>query len=308
MKKVEKSRNISLECESRELGLSKIHKIHSSCDGFILMNEPGDYYYGKLRVINPATKFCITIPGCPSRCYHRNYCSAALAFDSSTNQYKVVHIFKYYYGFEIFNLSNGDENWERVSGPWEHIHDQPFDLNFLWKNLVSINGRILHWYVNSSEYFILMDVKEGKFSRTYLPERSEVINKTNNYALVQLDEFLSFITCDSETTMDIWILEDFHGQVWSKKHTIVAELTNYICPSKSARPTEKTMPELGKLVAVASARNGEVLILKHQKNRNSKEYIYDTKSRVMKMFGISIKHLESFVPHKDSLFSMKRIS
>ncbi|KAM3264572.1 hypothetical protein T459_23143 [Capsicum annuum] len=108
--------------------------------------------------------------------------------------------------------------------------------------------------------------------------------------------------------MDIWILEDFHGQVWSKKHTIVAELTNYICPSKSARPTEKTMPELGKLVAVASARNGEVLILKHQKNRNSKEYLYDTKSRVMKMFGISIKHLESFVPHKDSLFSMKRIS
>lgn len=144
------------------------------------MNEPGDYYYGKLRVINPATKFCITIPGCPSRCYHRNYCSAALAFDSSTNQHKVVHIFKYYYGFEIFNLSNGDENWERVSGPWEHIHDQPFDVNFLWKNLVSINGRILHWYVNSGEYFILMDVKEGKFSRTYLPERTEVINKTNN--------------------------------------------------------------------------------------------------------------------------------
>ena len=51
-----------LECESRDLGLNKTRKIHSSCDGLILMSEPDDFYFGKLRVINPATKFCITIP------------------------------------------------------------------------------------------------------------------------------------------------------------------------------------------------------------------------------------------------------
>ncbi|TMW92236.1 hypothetical protein EJD97_013314 [Solanum chilense] len=298
-----------LECESRDLGLNKTRKIHSSCDGFILMSEPDDFYFGKLRVINPATKFCITIPGCPSRCEHGT-CSAALVFDSSTEQYKVVHIFKYCFGFEIFNLSNADENWkwERVdSALWEGLNNQPFDVNFCWKNLVSINGRILHWYVNSSEYFVSMDVKQGKFSITYLPERDEVVNKTNNYALIQLDGFLSFITCDSEATMDVWILEDFHGQVWSKKHTIVAELTHYVCPSKSTRPNERSMPEIGKLIAVGGARNGEVLILKHQKN--SKEYLYDTKSRVMKIFNIyNMRNSESFVTHKESLFSMKRIS
>ncbi|XP_059306934.1 uncharacterized protein LOC132058456 [Lycium ferocissimum] len=214
-----------LECESRELGKNQSREIHSSCDGFLLMSEPGDS--GKLQVINPATEFCVTVPRCPSGCLH-GACSAAIAFDSSTKQYKVVHVVNdYYYRFEIFNLSSADENWERVSGPWEDINDRPFNLgNFYWKNAVSINGRILHWYVESSEYFISMEVKEAGFTRTYLPERGDVINKTNNYALVGLGGFLSVVYCDSDTQMDVWILEDFHGQLWSKKHTIVAELTN----------------------------------------------------------------------------------
>ncbi|KAK4359286.1 hypothetical protein RND71_021515 [Anisodus tanguticus] len=42
-------------------------------------------------------------------------------------------------------------------------------------------------YVESSEYFISMEVTEGGFTRTYLPERGELINKTNSYALVELD-------------------------------------------------------------------------------------------------------------------------
>ena len=163
------------------------------------MSEPDDFYFGKLRVINPATKFCITIPGCPSVCEHGT-CSAALVFDSSTLQYKVVHIVKYYFRFEIFNLSSGEENWkwERVdSDLWEGLINQPFDVNFCWRNLVSINVRILHWYVNSSEYVVSMDVKEGKFSIAYLPKRDKVVDKTNNYVLIQLDGFLSFITYDS---------------------------------------------------------------------------------------------------------------
>ncbi|TMW82748.1 hypothetical protein EJD97_005059, partial [Solanum chilense] len=184
---------------------------------------------------------------------------------------------KYYFSFEIFNLSSGEENWkwERVDFDlWEGLINQPFDVNFCWKNLVSINGRILHWYVNSSEYVVSMEVKEGKFSIDYLPECDEVINKTNNYVLIQLDGFLSFITCDSETTMDVWILEDFHRQDWSKKHTIIAKLTHYVCPSKSTRPNERSLPETGKLVVVGGTRYGELLILKNQKN--SKEYLYDT--------------------------------
>ncbi|OIT01061.1 hypothetical protein A4A49_51579 [Nicotiana attenuata] len=283
-----------LECESRDLGINQLRNIHSTCDGFLLMNEPRND--GKLQVINPATKFCLTIPKCPSGCQH-TACSAALGFDSSTKQYKIVHVMTDSYGFEIFNLSSGDEHWKRVSGPWEDLNDRPFNpVKFCWKDPVSINGRILHWYVDSSEYIISMQVNEARFSRTYLPTRG----KTNNYGLAQLGEFLSFINCDSGITIDVWILEDFLGRVWSKKHTIVAELTNYICPYKSARQYERTMPKLRQLVAVAWARNGEVLILKHKKI--SSVYIYDTKSRAMKKFDNNMGNLESFVPHKDSLF------
>lgn len=145
-----------LECEWRDLGLNATHKIHSSCDGFILKSETDDFYFGKLRVINPVTKFYITIPGCPSVCEHGT-CSTTLVFDSSMLQYKVVHIVKYYFSFEIFNLSSGEENWkwERVdSDMWKGLINQPFDVNFYWKNLVSINRRILHWYVNSIEYVV----------------------------------------------------------------------------------------------------------------------------------------------------------
>ncbi|XP_015086856.1 F-box protein At5g49610-like [Solanum pennellii] len=292
------------ECESREVGLSKLSKIHSSCDGFLLMSEPGNN--GMLQIINPATKFCLTIPRCPSHCHHKA-CSAALAFDSSTKQYKVVHVVTDSYGFEIFNVSsdNDELHWERVSSPWEDLNDRPFNpINFHWKNPVSINGRILHWYVDSAEYFITMQVKEEKFSRTYLPERVKQINKKKNYALVELDGFLSFINCDSEKTMNVWVLEDFRRKVWFKKHTIVAELTNYICPYKSSRQDERRMPRFWNLVAVAGARNGEVLIIEHKKN--SSVFIYDTKSKVMKPVSSNMKKLESFVPHKDGLFRIMK--
>uniref|UniRef100_A0A3Q7IUY4 F-box domain-containing protein n=1 Tax=Solanum lycopersicum TaxID=4081 RepID=A0A3Q7IUY4_SOLLC len=288
------------ECESRKVGLSKLSKIHSSCDGFLLMSEPGNN--GMLQIINPATKFCLTIPRYPSHCQHKA-CSAALAFDSSTKQYKVVHVVTDSYGFEIFNVSsdNDELHWKRVSSPWEDLNDRPFNpINFHWKNPVSINGRILHWYVNSAEYFITMQVKEEKFSRTYLPERVKQINETKNYALVELDGFLSFINCDSEKTMNVWVLEDFRRKVWFKKHMIVAELTNYMCPYKSSRQDERRMPRFWNLVAVAGVRNGEVLILEHKKN--SSVFIYDTKSKVMKPVSSNMKKLESFVPHKDGLF------
>ena len=292
------------ECESREVGLSKLSKIHSSCDGFLLMSEPGNN--GMLQIINPATKFCLNIPRCPSHCQHKA-CSAALAFDSSTKQYKVVHVVTDSYGFEIFNVSSDDDelHWERVSSPWEDLNDRPFNpINFHWKNPVSINGRILHWYVDSAEYFITMQVKEEKFSRTYLPERVKQVNKTKNYALVELDGFLSFINCDSEKTMNVWVMEDFQRKVWFKKHKIVAELTNYICPYKSSRQDERRMPRFWNLVAVAGVRNGEVLILEHKKN--SSVFIYDTKSKVMKPVSSNMKKLESFVPHKDGLFRIMK--
>lgn len=53
-----------LECESRDLGINRLGDVRSSCDGFLLVNNPN--VKNELQVINPTTKICITIPKCPS--------------------------------------------------------------------------------------------------------------------------------------------------------------------------------------------------------------------------------------------------
>ncbi|KAH0640887.1 hypothetical protein KY290_035626 [Solanum tuberosum] len=316
-----------LECESCDLGINRLGQVRSSCDGFLLINNPGDDK--ELQVINPTTKICITIPKCPSGCHHKDYgCSSAIGFDSRTKQFKVVHVVTDSYGFEIFNLNgaNDESHWKRIPGPWaDDVSERPFNpLNFRWKHPVSINGRILHWYVDSSEYIISMQVNETKFSRTYLPK--ELIQR-GRYELVELGGFLSIVYYDSDTRMDVWNLE---GECWFKKHSIMAKSINYISPKnvkssskdetsmpdigrlvlvdglcpknvKSSSKYEISMPDFGKFVPVAGVRNGEMLILKH---KNSNLYVYDMNTRVMKKVSINMKNIGNFIAYKDSLFTI----
>lgn len=216
----------------------------------------------------------------------------------------MVHVVTDSYGFEICNLSDAadDEScWKRISGPWEvDLDDRPFNpLNFRWKNPVSINGHVLYWYVDSSKYIISMQVNEAKFSRTYFP-RLVPVEVIKRYELVELGGILSFVYCDSDIRMDVWILE---GQCWSKKHSIVAESINYISPKnvKSLEKYETSMPDIGKLVPIGGVRNDGVSILKH---KNSNIYVYDTNTRVMKKVSINMKNIGTFIPYKDGLFSM----
>ncbi|KAG5583737.1 hypothetical protein H5410_044171 [Solanum commersonii] len=150
-------------------------------------------------------------------CHHKDYgCSSAIGFDSRKKQFKVVHVVTDSYGFEIFNLNgaNDESHWKQIPGSWadaDDVSERQFNpLNFRWKNPVSINGRIQHWYVDSSEYIISMQVNEAKFSRTNLPE--ELIQR-GRYELVELGGFLSIVHYDSDTRMDVWNLE---GECWYK--------------------------------------------------------------------------------------------
>ena len=116
--------------------------------------------------------------------------------------------------------------WRRIPGPFE-VYDQPYNNidDFSWSDPVSINGEVLHWYVDSCEFLISMDASDERFSRTPLPDCDKKVYE-GNYALVEKRWMgrLSFAHTISYKEMDVWVMEeDFHGRVWVKKHSITLE-------------------------------------------------------------------------------------
>lgn len=92
--------------------------------------------------------------------------------------------------------------------------------------------------------------------------------------------------CVQSFQIDVWVLKDFDSQVWSKEHSIIAMSTNYTPFRASSGPTKKVkdhsdggeekkvddaslsrkekktkLPNFLKLAAVATLRNGEVIML-----------------------------------------------
>ncbi|KAJ0089163.1 hypothetical protein Patl1_31721 [Pistacia atlantica] len=257
---------------------------------------------GVFHVMNLLTKSCLTLPKCHSGCLHKA-CGAALGFDTCKQEYKVVHMYADGYGFEIFTLGCSDNAWKRVPGPFKYAFERPFDMQrFRWRDPVSINGRIFHWYVDSNDYIISMNISDEISIRMYLPDSA---GKTNEfrYNLLEMGGNLALVYTVSDTQLDVWILEDFGGQEWTKRHSIMAESTNYTNFKSSS--TYKTLPNFMFLVAVAAMRDGEVLMFKYQKDEGKVadcSYLYDMKQRQLKKFRMKIKSGGKFIPHRGSLY------
>ncbi|KAH0739456.1 hypothetical protein KY290_038161 [Solanum tuberosum] len=216
-----------LECESRDLGLNKTRKIHSSCDGFVLMSEPDDFYFGKLRIINPATKFCITIPGFPSRCQHGT-CSAALVFDSSTEQYKVVHIVNYCFGFEIFNLSNAEENWK-----WERVDSDLWEGDVLYFSLFSPKEFKYFGttYLVLGDYWYTMSPNESKCCRSLIPD--VLSNLPDNV----IDVILMCLPCKDAVRTSI--LSKKWRYKWCRRTEFTLDKSHWVTKNDLLHPTIK---------------------------------------------------------------------
>ena len=131
----------------------------------------------------------------------------------------MVHVYNAIFGFEIFDLGCSDGEWKRIPRPFQ-VYDRPYTIDFSWSDPVSVNGQVLHRYVSSCEFIISMDVSDERFIRTRLPDCEKKICK-GNYALIVMDGCLSFVHTIPFKEIDVWILKDFHGQVWLKKHSIV---------------------------------------------------------------------------------------
>ncbi|KAL3531730.1 hypothetical protein ACH5RR_005251 [Cinchona calisaya] len=291
-----------LDYKLLDFGLCRMGCARSSCNGLLLVNHPKQK--GLLQVMNLITTVGLTLPKCPSGCPHKA-CGSALGFDPNKKEYKVVHMYADAFGFEIFNLGCPDATWKRIPGPWNGLQERPFNFeNFSWSDPVSVNGRVLHWYVASDKYIISMDVSEEISIKTYLPYTGEEIEK-DRYTLVELGGDLSFVYSLSDIQVDVWTLDDFREQIWSKRHSIQLELINYMMPENLLQSTKYTiaLPNLSKLVTVAS-EGADILILKHD---NSCLYMYDMRHRVLKKFKMNMKSPMRFIPHRSSLLHWKTL-
>ncbi|KAJ8899809.1 hypothetical protein K2173_019510 [Erythroxylum novogranatense] len=95
--------------------LNQKGRIRASCNGFIVVNDPKNVKL--LHVMNLVTKKSVTLPPCGSGCRHSS-CGIALTFNSSTQEYKVVHIYVDGYGIEIYTLGCSESAWNRIPGPF----------------------------------------------------------------------------------------------------------------------------------------------------------------------------------------------
>ncbi|XP_012442293.1 putative F-box protein At3g25460 [Gossypium raimondii] len=290
--------------------------IRSSCNGLVLVYEPISKEVNSLCVKNLLTgPTSLTLPNCLSGCTHKHgyhgrapgrilhtYCGSALGFDPLTKVYKVVHINNDGYGIEVFTIGS-DKTWRKVPLPWPVEKprrgdlDKFEDMKFFWRDPVSIKGQVFHWFVDSEKYIFSMDISNEKVSKTKLPYIGKTIMK-EHYDLVAKDEKLAFVYKGSESKIDVWVLNDFGRQVWSMEHSIVANWE-----------AEKKLPQFMKLVAVASWRNGEVIMFKAIENfvwdHHDFIYLYDTKSKEMKEFKMKLQYVTKFIPHRSSLVSWR---
>lgn len=291
-----------LDYKLHDLELSNKGLLRSSCYGMLLISsrlsdldslQPNKKIV--LQVVNFVTSFCLTLPECPSGCSHRN-CGMALGFDPRTNFFKVVHMYSDGFGFEIFTIGDSSNAWKQISGPWNNSFERPLGLlDSGWRDPVSLNGRFLYWNVLSPKFVLSMDVSDEKTIKIKLPCNSgqEGI-KWQSYHLRELEGHLSLTYGMSTATMDIWILEEIHGE-WVKKYSFDANMIDYYIKTSCK---ERILPDFKLLFPVAGTTNG-VLVLMHTRQRCI--YLYDTTKREMKKFETR-SSVDSIILHRRSLF------
>ncbi|KAK1562882.1 hypothetical protein Q3G72_018465 [Acer saccharum] len=303
----------SLKIKTRNI-YPRIGMIRSSFNGLVLVQEY-KYNLGQrsvfLQVRNLFTKCCLTLPKCPSDCSHQA-CGIALGFDPSTKEYKVVHIYADGFGFEIFTLGCSDNSWRTIPGPFQESYERPYNLQtFWWRDPVSVNGRVMHWYVDSKEYVVSMNMSDEKAYKTYLPkldEEDQEIEK-DRYCFIELGGNLSFFYKDSSTQIDVWIMKDLHGRNWVKIHSMMMESIDYYpnsksCSSSTSNNKFNPLPDFLKLFPVATMRDGEVIVFKHKLSFSSISehlYFYDIQQMELKKFKCKINGQSGFITHRSSL-------
>ncbi|GKD66859.1 F-box protein-like protein, partial [Tanacetum coccineum] len=85
-----------------------------------------------------------------------------------------------------------------------------------WHDPVSIDGRYLHWNVNSFDYLLSMDTVQERFRRISLPPvYDDNLKNKNQYSICKMGGFLGLHEVSSENDV-IWVLKNFERTTWEK--------------------------------------------------------------------------------------------
>nr|GFC30206.1 F-box protein At5g49610-like [Tanacetum cinerariifolium] len=103
---------------------------------------------------------------------------------------------------------------------------------YYWDDLVSVQGRYLHWDLHCSEYLLSMDTVKETFRQTSLPLSSEGFPINNQYYLVEMGGFLTLLH-KVPFVINIWVLKDFQRTKWEKLQSI--SIASVVCSSDNPR-------------------------------------------------------------------------
>ncbi|XP_059666368.1 F-box protein At5g49610-like [Cornus florida] len=200
-------------------------RIRSWCNELLLIADTSEF--GALYIFNLITKEGFHLPQClgSGDCggHFRLKCGLVLTFDKFKRVYKVLHVvitdelvLCEILVSERNSLSFNHSKWKKIDGP-----AQIGERKYYWSDPVSVEGRFLHWDVNSAEYILSMDIIKERFQETHLPEFGNGNSSlSTSYEFVERDGLLCLLHPISATQVDMWILKDFHRAIWEKLQSI----------------------------------------------------------------------------------------
>lgn len=205
-----------------EFNATCLGKIRATCNGLILLDNK--IKKGGLVVMNPVTRELSLLPvGTICPVHEESY---GLAFCKSTGGYKVVHLFRdemHFIGCEILQV--GTRSWSFVDGP-------SFGL-LSWFGYEPVSAlEALHWvpHIDHSEYIVSLTMNDEKFHKILLPKDSRL-----NDRILEIAEFLGFVTHEEMNQIDVWILRNLSDKDWMKIYTITVGCIKDMVPLYCSR-------------------------------------------------------------------------
>ncbi|KAL5558441.1 hypothetical protein UlMin_034652 [Ulmus minor] len=258
-----------------EYKISCLGNIRATCNGLILLDDTTKK--GGLVVMNPVTRKLMALP-LGTICSKSNE-SYGFCLSNDAGNYKVVHLFRDSLGFvncEILSL--GSRFWKEVDGPSSALFD------WLRCDTVSAIGA-LHWFPQVKEQrgdsILSMDLEKEKFHQVPLPKASTAYD-----SIIEFGGFLGFVAhCSKANQIEIWILKDLLGDVWTKQHCITSGCMLF-----------DVVPKL------SLGMKGEMVF---KSRTNGAFYVYNFQLKQMRkvMFEKGVSVPGSVLPHVNSLVS-----